>query len=541
MLESDGEPEWPSARPGPGITNLKTAIIVGAGPAGLTAAYELLNRSDIVPTIIEKSGYMGGLARTVNYKGNRIDAGGHRFFSKSDRVMDWWLQHLPLDSHAESGQTITYHNQQREISSASRAPGNDDDVMLLRRRKSRIHFQGKFFDYPLTLGLATLRTLGVLSTLKIGLSYLYASLSPPRPIVTLEDFFISRFGRELYRTFFQSYTEKVWGVSCRQISAEWGVQRVKGLSAGKAVQHFFKSALRLPGVRQRATETSLVERFLYPKFGPGQLWEVVARKVEALGGRIRTGLDFTGLQTQGDRVMSLSAQDASGRRYTFNGDYFFSTMPMSELTAGLDCPVPENVSDVARGLVYRNFVIVGLLVRRLAVQDSKSADGLIQDNWIYLQDPGVQAGRLQIFNNWSPSLVRDPGTIWIGVEYFCDDGDRLWTLPDKEMANLAAAELAKIGILAESDVLDATVVRMDNAYPAYFGSYPRFSELREFLDRFRNLFLVGRNGMHKYNNQDHSMLTAMTAVDNIIAGREDKSNIWAVNTEMDYHEENQEI
>jgi len=515
----------------------KTAIIIGAGPAGLTAAYELLTRSDIHPIVIEKSDTMGGISRTVRYKGNRIDIGGHRFFSKSDRVMNWWLSHMPIDAAAGTGpKEIFYHGQSRQVSTTGE--GNEDAVMLIRQRRSRIYFLRKFFEYPIRLSAQTLWKLGLARTVKISFSYLRTVFFPPKKVENLEDFFISRFGRELYLTFFKSYTEKVWGVPCDKISAEWGAQRIKGLSITKSLVHFLKSATsRRPGdVTQKNTETSLIENFMYPKFGPGQLWELVADKIIAMGGEIVTGVDVDQIHCRDGAVVSLGVMDVSGSHRDFLGDYFFSTMPIQELVRALDADVPPEVREISEGLQYRDFITVGLLASRLSVHDKASPNLLIKDNWIYIQEPEVTAGRLQIFNNWSPFLVKEPNTVWIGVEYFCYDTDPIWKKPDDEIAALAKRELEQIGILKQTDVLDATVIRVPKTYPAYFGAYERFDELRAYLDEFPNLFLVGRNGMHKYNNQDHSMLTAMTAVDNILIGREDKGNIWAVNTEMEYHE-----
>jgi protoporphyrinogen oxidase len=515
-----------------------TAVIIGAGPAGLTAAYELLCRTDILPIVIEKSDYMGGISRTVNYKNNRIDIGGHRFFSKSDRVMDWWLQHLPMEESTGAAQSITYQGKTREVSPGEqvRDPKRDDELMLVRRRKSRIYYLRQFFDYPIQLNMDTLRKLGPLRTVRIGLSYLRSAFFPPRQAVNLEQFFIKRFGRELYRTFFQSYTEKVWGVPCREIGAEWGEQRIKGLSITKTVLHFLKTALgRKADVRQKGTETSLIEQFLYPKYGPGQMWETVARKIREKGGLIHCGIDVRGVRVEQNRIVAVNGVDGTGALREFTGDYFFSTMPVKELVRSMDATgaeVPDSVREISDGLIYRDFVTVGLLVQRLKVGEA----GHIDDNWIYIQEPDVLAGRLQIFNNWSPHMVADSRNVWLGVEYFCNENDDLWNKPDAEMKKLAAEELHSIGIIDQKDVLDATVIRMPKTYPAYFGTYSRFPELRRYLDGFENLFLVGRNGMHKYNNQDHSMLTAMVAVDQIACGSVDKEAIWEVNTEMEYHE-----
>jgi protoporphyrinogen oxidase len=514
----------------------KQAIIIGAGPAGLTAAYELLTRTDIVPVVIEKSPYIGGISRTANYKGNRMDIGGHRFFSKSDRVMEWWFQHMPIESgHDELN--LTYQQQSKHVrgDGARPDPEQTDEVMLVRQRRSRIYFLRKFFDYPIKLTADTLGKLGLKRSTKIGFSYLGARVSPIENEKNLEEFFINRFGRELYATFFKSYTEKVWGVPCDQISAEWGAQRIKGLSITKAIGHFLRQTFRSSkSIQQKETETSLIEQFLYPKLGPGQMWELVAEKVKSLGGAIVMEADVIKLETEGARIIGLTVHDSEGYLQRFKGDYFFSTMPIKELITKLDCPVPPNVREVSEGLQYRDFITVGLLVNKLRVSDRNGQR--IDDNWIYVQEPDVLVGRLQIFNNWSPYLVNDRRKTWIGAEYFCHEGDELWRKPDAEMLKFCAAELEKIGILDPGTVLDGTVIHVPKTYPAYFGSYDRFPEIREWIDRFDNLYLVGRNGMHKYNNQDHSMLTAMTAVDNIITNRKDKENIWAVNTEMEYHE-----
>jgi len=524
----------------------KTAVIIGAGPAGLTAAFELLRKSDIKPMVLEKSEHMGGLSRTVNYKGNRIDIGGHRFFSKSDRVMNWWFEHMPLEASNGNGNAplqIMYRRQARDLASCMNGNGNgchSDLVMLLRRRKSRIYFLRQFFDYPISLSADTLSKLGPIRTLKIGLSYLRSAAMPIKNVENLEQFFINRFGRELYHTFFKSYTEKVWGVPCHQISAEWGEQRIKGLSIKKTIQHFLKKQFAKRSsqdIAQKQTETSLIEQFLYPKYGPGQMWDIVAQKVVAMGGEIITHFDVSQIHCDGDRVVAISGTDDLGKLRRFDGDHFFSTMPIQELIRSLDVDVPENVREVSEALQYRDFITVGLLLKTMKVKDKDQ--NLVEDNWIYIQEPEVMAGRLQIFNNWSPYLVSSDEHVWIGVEYFCYEGDDLWRKSEEEMARFAAEELDRIGIIDKNDVLDSTVIKMPKTYPAYFGAYSRFDEIRQFVDGIGNLYLVGRNGMHRYNNQDHSMLTAMEAVNNIVTGRSDKSNIWEVNTEAEYHEEKQ--
>jgi protoporphyrinogen oxidase len=525
--------------------NRRTAIIVGAGPAGLTAAYELLRRTDIQPIVLERDDFLGGIARTVQYKGNRMDIGGHRFFSKSDRVMNWWLDILPLAS-GPGALTIAYQQQTREVANTPTAdPTRTDNVMLVRPRKSRIYFLRRFFDYPITLSGNTLRNLGVVRTIKIALSYTRALAFPERNETNLEQFFINRFGRELYRTFFQSYTEKVWGIPCHEISAEWGRQRIKGLSMLKTLSHIAKKAFGRVGgdVRQATVETSLIEQFMYPKFGPGQMWEEVARRIEERGGTILHHQDVERIAWQGTRVLSVTAVNRqTGERTEYRGDYFFSTMAVQDLVRASDPPPPAHVREISDGLMYRDFIAVGMLVSRLKVQDPGSVGSrLLSDNWIYIQEPDVLIGRLQIFNNWSPGLVADPDKVWLGLEYFCYTTDDIWKLPDAVMIDLAATELDTIGIIDKRDVLDATVVRVPKTYPAYFGSYDRFDQVRAWLDGLENLFPIGRNGMHKYNNQDHSMLTAMIAVDNILEGRTDKSNLWSVNTEHEYHEQKKAV
>jgi len=533
----------------------ETAIIIGAGPAGLTAALELCRRSAIRPIVLEASNRIGGLSCTIRYNGNRIDIGGHRFFSKSDRVMNWWTSLMPIEAaEAEREFAIRYQNQERTVSVASKAAAgrtssgtaiadDPDCVLLVRPRKSRIYFMRSFFDYPLSLSASTLRRLGLLRTIRIGCSYIKAHLFQRQPEKTLEDFFINRFGRQLYHTFFKIYTENVWGVPCEQISAAWGAQRIKGLSLRKAVEHFFKKTFHRgkdSGIRQKDSETSLIEQFLYPKLGPGQLWEHVAGLIEEQGGEVRLGWRVTGLHVETgddgvDRITSVQARSPRGNTVNIKGDYVFSTMPVRELLRAIDVPAPMPVKAIAEGLVYRDFITVGLLVDRLLLTEPDGSR--IKDTWIYIQEPEVLVGRMQIFNNWSPYLVSDPNKVWIGLEYFCYETDPLWKKPDDELVRFAIDEVARIGILNPEHVRDSCVFRVPKTYPAYFGTYERFDEIIRYMERFENLFLVGRNGMHKYNNQDHSMLTAMVSVDNILAGITDKSNLWEINTEQEYHED----
>ncbi|MCC7380756.1 MAG: NAD(P)/FAD-dependent oxidoreductase [Deltaproteobacteria bacterium] len=502
----------------------RRALIIGAGPAGLTAASELLRRTAVQPIVFEATGATGGLSQTVSYRGYRMDLGGHRFFSKSSRVMNWWLGVLPLERTSER---------------AGPDPEREDLVMLLRRRRSRIHFLRKFFDYPLALTPETLVNLGPWLTARIVASYLRSVAAPERPERNLEQFFINRFGRELYRIFFKDYTEKVWGRACHEIDSEWGAQRVKGLSITRALADLARRAVATEqDLAQREVETSLIQQFLYPKHGPGQLWERVAALVREGGGEIHHRQQIVRVEHRGRSIVAIWARDdESGRERRVEGDYVFSSMPVRDLVAALGDDVPAEVKEVASALVYRDFITVGLVVKELEIKGAGQPRGLIDDNWIYIQDRGVKLGRLQIFNNWSPYMVADPGKVSLGLEYFCQEGDELWRMTDEQLTRFAAGELHGLGLIDQAKVLDAHVVRVPKAYPAYFGSYDRFEVVRRYLDSFENLFLIGRNGMHRYNNQDHSMLTAMRAVDNILEGIGAKDNIWAVNAEQEYHEE----
>ena len=523
---------------------MKKAIIIGAGPAGLTTALELLERTDIKPIVLEMDNCVGGIARTVNYKGNKIDIGGHRFFSKSDRVMEWWLKILPVEHKEGAEIEITYQNKKTKLNIDSEQealdPNKIEDIMLVRSRKSRIYYRRTFFDYPISLSFDTLKKLGFANAIKIGLSYIKSTFFPIKQAKDLEAFFINRFGKELYLTFFKDYTEKVWGKSCKEIDASWGEQRIKGLSILKAITHNIKKLFRRrnKGIGQKGMETSLIEQFLYPKYGPGHMWEVVARKIQAQGGEIHFNKKVMEIDGEQGRIKGVMAYDTKmGLPSYFEGDYYFSTMPINQLFKGFQFKVPEDVMSVATGLEYRDFFTVGLLVKKLVVNEDGKIKNTVDDNWIYIQEPDVLIGRLQIFNNWSPYMVKQKDYVWLGLEYFCYESDDIWKWPDEKLIKLGGEELERIGIIDKADVVDGLVIRMPKTYPAYFGTYEHFDKVINYTKEFKNLFLIGRNGMHKYNNQDHSMLTAMTSVDNIIEGRTDKSNIWSVNTEQEYHEE----
>ncbi len=520
----------------------RTAIIIGAGPAGLTAALELLRTTDIKPVVLEATSEIGGISRTALYRGNRIDIGGHRFFSKSAAVLTWWQEILPLQGAPAADDRRLGRDLGGLLAPGGPDPDRQDRVLLIRSRLSRILHQRKFFNYPLSLGWRTAVDLGFGRLLLIGASYLKARLRPIAEVKSLEDFFINRFGRRLYRTFFKDYTEKVWGVPCDRIPAEWGAQRIKGMSVAGVLRHALRSLVaRDHSVAQKNTETSLIKRFLYPKFGPGQLWEEVARRVREQEGEIIQGQQVVGLKSEGRRLTRVVARDqANGREREWEADFVFSSMPVRELIAALD-QAPAEVREIAAGLAYRDFITVGLLVRNLRLAKGtgpgpEPGATTIPDNWIYIQEEDVRLGRLQVFNNWSPYLVRDPNTVWLGLEYFCNEGDDLWRMDDQALRRLGAEELARLGFIDPAAVLDGVVIRQPKAYPAYFGAYHRFARIRAYSDSLENLFLIGRNGMHRYNNMDHSMLTAMAAVAAARTGSRDKSAIWAVNSEEEYHE-----
>jgi protoporphyrinogen oxidase len=518
-------------------------VIVGAGPAGLTAAWELAEAGVHDVVVLEATRSVGGLSQSIEYKGNRIDIGGHRFFSKSDWVMDWWTRMLPLAASASQDAAdrdlvLAYQGKQRTLGTDAAAKESDARVMLVRRRLSRIYFDGKFFDYPLKANFETALKLGLWRCARFGASYVWAMLFPRRPERSLEDFFINRFGRLLYLQFFKEYTEKVWGTPCDRISAEWGAQRVKSLSIAKALLHAVLKPFRRRDGLGGAQQTSLIERFLYPKYGPGLMWETTVERLRARGVRVEFEAPVAQIEQGGGRILAVRVRTAGGAERRYEADSFISTMPVRDLVLGLAPGAPRGPQEIADGLEYRDFITVGLLYRRLMPNPGGSGPmNIVPDNWIYVQESGVKVGRLQIFNNWSPYLVRDAETVWIGMEYFCREGDELWSMPDAELLRLGVTEMRGLNLADPADHLDGVVIRMPKAYPGYYGTYARFDELRRYLDAFPNLFLVGRNGMHRYNNQDHSMLSAKKAVEAIVAGSSDKSAIWGVNIDDEYHEE----
>ncbi len=510
---------------------MKTAIIIGAGPAGLTAAYKLLTETDIKPIILEESQVIGGISQTVVHNGNRMDIGGHRFFSKNDEVMDFWKKHMPIQGAPAFDDKLL--GREKPLEKSGPDPEKDEKVMLVRTRVSRIYFLKKFFAYPITLSGETLKNMGFANTVKAGFGYVWSAVFKKKED-NLANFYINRFGKPLYEMFFEDYTEKVWGVNPDHISADWGAQRVKGLSLMKALGAMLKKPfIKSSDVNQKNVETSLIEQFIYPKKGPGQFWEMLADEVRALGGEIRFGEKVGHINTENGRITAVQTQNGS-----YSGDWYFSSMPIKDLVDGMN-DVPEEVRSVATSLPYRDFMTVGLLVDKLKIKNTtktKTLGNIVPDCWIYIQERDVKLGRLQIFNNWSPYMVKDPeNTVWIGLEYFCNEGDDMWNASDEDFIEFAKDELEHIGVIDKNDVKDSVRVRIKKAYPSYFGSYEQFDVVKEYLKGIDNLFCIGRNGQHRYNNMDHSMLTAMEAVNCIRTGA-DRNTVWEVNTEKEYHE-----
>ena len=513
----------------------KKVIIIGGGPAGLTAGYQLLkNSKDYDVTILEATNEIGGISRTVRHKGNRMDMGGHRFFSKDQDVLDFWNEIMPTQgAPAYDDKKL---KREKPLVEGGPDPEKTDEVMLVRQRVSRIYYLKKFFDYPITMKLQTFKNMGLPRTVASGFSYLKSTVVK-KPEDSLENFYINRFGKKLYSMFFEGYTEKLWGRHPRDISADWGAQRVKGLSISAVIADMFKKVFH---IKSGKVETSLIEEFIYPKYGPGQLWETVAKRIEEMGGKVIMRAEVTKVLTKGTKATGVIYQTKDGE-HRLSGNYVISSMPLRDLTLALDADIPNSIKEIAEGLPYRDFVTVGLLVKKLNLKnetDIKTLGNIVPDCWIYVQDTDVKLGRIQIFNNWSPYMVKNPDkTVWIGLEYFCNEGDDFWKMSDKKCIEFATDELVKMGIIgSRKQVLDSHRERVKKAYPAYFDTYKDIDKLIKYLNRFDNLYCVGRNGQHRYNNMDHSMVTSFETVKNIIEGKKSKTNIWNVNTEKEYHE-----
>jgi len=468
----------------------RRVLVVGAGPAGLTAAYEA-QRAGWHAVVLEKDPeYVGGISRTVQSGGYRFDIGGHRFFSKSPEITRWWRERLP-----------------------------DDFIQV--RRMSRIYYRGRYFNYPLRPWNALLN-LGVFPSIACVLSYAWARVFPKKPEVSFEDWVSNRFGRRLFDIFFKTYTEKVWGIPTSQLSADWAAQRIKGLSLSRAILNAFRGAPKESGEIIK----TLIDTFDYPRLGPGQMWEKTAADLRALGGDVRLGWRVDRIRRTGGRITAVEAVRADGARERFEADAFILSLPLRDTVSAFDPPLPEPVQEAARGLGYRDFLTVALVVE---------GENPFPDNWIYIHEPGVKLGRIQNFKNWSEAMIGRAGTTCLGLEYFCFEGDGLWTMSDADLIALGTRELEQLGIARSGQVREGVVVRIEKAYPVYDPGYQaKVDSVRSALAEFPNLHVVGRNGMHKYNNQDHSMMTALLAVKNLDGG---SFNLWNVNTDAEYHEE----
>ena len=504
----------------------KIAIIIGAGPAGLTAAYKLLKETDIKPIIYEESNVIGGISQTFEYKGNRMDIGGHRFFTKNDLVMDVWKELMKPQGAPALDEKLLNENKQYE---GKADPEKEDDVFLTRRRVSRIYYLGKFFDYPISMKPRTFLNMGFFRTMSAGFGYIHSCIFKKKED-SLENFYINRFGKPLYNMFFKDYTTKVWGRSPKEISPDWGAQRVKGLSLMKT----FVSALTKPFRKKSSkVETSLIEEFYYPKKGPGQLYSKMADEIIKMGGEIHFNSKVNNVHLNGN---SIDYIEVNGN--IIKGDYYISSMPIKDLMNSMN-DVDKSLLDIANNLPYRDFITVGLLLDKLKIKNKtkmKTVNNIVPDCWIYIQDNSVKLGRLQIFNNWSPYMVDDlQKHIFVGLEYFCNEGDEMWNMKEEDFIKFAIDELVKIKIIDKEDVLDSVELKIKKAYPAYFDSYAEFPKVKDYLNSIDNLYCIGRNGQHRYNNMDHSMLTAIETV-NVIKNGLDKSIIWNVNADKEYHE-----
>lgn len=510
-------------------------VIIGAGPAGLTAGYQLLKKSkEYEVIIIEKDSQVGGISKTINYNGNRMDLGGHRFFTKEESINNIWKEILPLQGKGSYDDLIL--NTDKNFSNKGPDPEKEDKVLLIRNRVSRIYYAKKFFDYPVNLSLNTIKNLGIIKTIQSGLSY-SKSIFIKKEETNLENFYINRFGKKLYSIFFEGYTEKLWGRSPKNIDASWGKQRVKGISIKKVLKDYF---CRLFKINNKNKETSLIESYYYPKYGPGQMYEEMSKKYQKLGGKLLIGYEVTKINNTSNTIKSITCIH-NNKEIEIKGDIFISSMPIKDLISQMN-KVPKKVQQVAINLPYRDFITIGLVLDKINLKNktkTNTLNNIIPDCWIYVQSTDVKLGRIQVFNNWSPYLVKDiNNTISLGLEYFCNENDNFWNKTDEELKKQAIEELIKMNVITENTkIIDYHVEKVPKAYPAYFDSYKDFNIVKDYLNKINNLYCIGRNGQHRYNNMDHSMLCAVTCIDNILNNIKSKDNIWNINTEEQYHEE----
>ena len=517
--------------------NKKKVVILGAGPAGLTAGHDLLTKDpehyDVI--ILEKTNDIGGISKTINYKGNLMDIGGHRFFSKDPQVNKWWQQRLKIQSFPALDDEILNRHKDLPVNGAN--PAIEDDVFLIRDRISRIYYNKSFLNYPISLDIKLITSIGIFRTIKAGFSYIW-SLLKKLPENSLENFYINRFGRVIYSLFFEKYTLKLWGIHPKDLSADWGCQRVKGISILEVLKNAFAKQFNLG---KKSKETSFIEKFMYPKFGPGQLWEKTAHEIETLGGKIIRNVNVQRIVFKNNKVQEV-VFEKNGNISSLQSDFLLSSAPIKDLFSfftGID--IPKNIYKATQELQYRDFITIGFLLKKLNLKNTteyKTINDITPDCWIYIQEPNIKMGRIQIFNNWSPYSVKDlQNTVWIGTEYFCTEGDDFWNKSDQELFEFAKNELLSMNLIVSADdIIDWHCEKIQKAYPAYFGSYKYMDQITAFLNQYDNLFCIGRNGQHRYNNMDHSMMTAFNAVENILNGKSSKDNIWSVNTEKVYHE-----
>ena len=510
----------------------KEVIIIGAGPAGLTAGYELMKKNkNYHVTILEATNDIGGISKTVKYKDYRMDIGGHRFFSKDDKVVEFWNEIMPVQGEIPYDYKET--DRTTQINNGGPDPNKEDNVMLVRNRISRIYYLKHFFDYPISLKWQTFKNMGLIRTIISGFSYIKTKFFKKKED-SLENFYINRFGKKLYSMFFEKYTEKLWGRHPKEISADWGAQRVKGLSIWAVIKDMFK---KLFHIKTRKVETSLIEEFYYPKYGPGHFWCTVAERITSLGGNVVLNANVSDMEFKDNKIVSVTANNNK-----YKGDIFISSMPIKDLINSLhgDKNVNKNIIRIANGLPYRDFITVGCLVDKLNLENKtniKTLGNVVPDCWIYVQDEKVKLLRIQIFNNWSPYLLKNPKKeVWLGAEYTCEENDELWNMNDKEISQFVFKELEQIGVIKANNIKDYHVERIKKAYPAYFDTYKDIDKIISYLNKFDNLYCVGRNGQHRYNNMDHSMITSFETVNNILNNIKSKDNIWKVNTEKEYHE-----
>ena len=512
---------------------MKRIVIIGAGPAGLSCAYKLLtDNKDLEVIILEKDSQVGGISKTIKYKGNRIDIGGHRFFTKNNEVKKFWLKILPLQGHKSYDDAILEID--KPLKRGGPDPEKEDKVMLIRNRVSRIYYKKKFFDYPVNLNFKTLKNMGIITSMKCGFSYL-RSLFVKLEENNLENFYINSFGKKLYSMFFKGYTTKVWGREPKEIDSSWGSQRAKGISIRKVISDYIHRLFKL---KDKNKAKSLIEEFLYPKYGPGELYECVAEEIEQMGGKIILNSNVIKINNDSNKIKSISYMN-NNKKIDLNCDIIISSMPMKELIDDMN-GIPKNIKMISKNLPYRDFITIGVLVDKLNIKTdkrTKTIHGSIKDNWLYIQDPSVTVGRIQIFNNWSPYLVKKPkDTLWIGLEYFCNEGDSFWNKTDKELKQYAKEELIRMNFISEN-FLDCFVYRQKKAYPAYFDTYYEIDKLRKYLNNIENLYCIGRNGTHSYNNMDHSIYCGFVCADMIKKNEHNLDKLWNINVDKSYQEE----